>query len=166
MKWCLLGIIHSVVPFYFTWGAWGYGEGAIEKSGDIPSLWMSSVVVYTVEILLVSIVTMYVSASWTQLLVWSTLLLNVVAYFLFVFVYDYVKIPGTGVYPVYRIAVSTMGNFQFWVIIAITLLVSLAPIYWYKQLSKFRKSHIPSFVEAVMETKNRSRPVSQTQPTV
>jgi magnesium-transporting ATPase (P-type) len=152
MKWCLVGIFHSVAPFYFTWGCWDYDAAAIDADGQVPSLWMSSILVYTAEIFLISIVTMYISASWTKLLVWSALVFNIGAYFLFVFVYDFIKLPD-GQYPTTRIAGYVLGNVQFWIILLLTLMVSTGPMVWLKHLSKFRRTHKSSFTEVVMETK-------------
>ena len=152
IKWCLIGIFHSVAPFYFTWGCWEYETGAIADNGQVASMWMSSTLVYTAEIFLISIVTMYVSASWTRLLVWSTLIFNLGAYFLFVMVYDYIRLPG-GFYPVWLIAQATLGNPGFWIILALTLVVSTAPIYWFKKLNQLRPSYQPTYANAILETK-------------
>jgi magnesium-transporting ATPase (P-type) len=164
VKWCLLGVVHSIVPFYFTWGSWEYEVAPIDGHGSISCMWMSSILVYTVEIILVSIVTMYVSASWTKLLIWSTILLNLVAYFLFVFAYNAIKIPGSGVYYAYRIATETMGNVQFWLIVGSTVMISIVPIYWWKQLKKFKTTYSPSFAQAILDTKQK--PTTITQATV
>ena len=152
IKWCFLGIFHSVAPFYFTWACWEYETGAIASNGQVASLWMSSLLVYTAEIFLISIVTMYVSASWTKLLVWSTLVCNLAAYFLFVVVYDYIKLP-VGSHPVLGIAPSTLGNPGFWIILTLTLVVSTAPVFWFKKGIQFRKSYQPCYADAIMNTK-------------
>jgi len=119
LLWCCLGLVHSLIVFY---GAW-YGWGSAVSFGREASLWMTSILSYTVEVILVSLMNLWVAYSWSTLFIVSLVVFNIGLYFAFVFVYNVIPLNGNGQY-VYEIAQSTMGNGSFW--LAMVLLVSIA----------------------------------------
>ena len=154
LGWCAVGLMHSVLPFYFTWGSWSYGQSALEADGQEPSMWMSSILVYTIEMVLMSVVTLYVSKSWTSLLVWSVIVFNLGAYFAFALVYNYIKVPG-GHWDVLGVTADTFSNWQFWIILTLTVTACTVPFVWYARLAPLRKGYRRSLVDSILEAKRR-----------
>ena len=134
-KWCFLGLIHSVIVFFGTWTIWLGSMSAINSTGFTASLWMASILIYTVEIFLVSCMTLWMCSTWTKLLVWCTLIFNIFAYFAFVSIYDLMRLSGSSF--VWYFAESTLLNGQFWLILAIVLSLTMAPLIAFTNIIKF-----------------------------
>ena len=145
-RWCLLGLIHSVFVFFGVWLTWGYPMSSIDGKGAPPSLWMASILVYTSEIFLVSVMTLFISASWTKLLIWSVVICNICAYFGFVLVYDLMHLKGTTGY-VWSMAESTLLNFQFWFILFLITALMVLPLIGWNQVKRFFNE--PNLLDAV-----------------
>ena len=133
--WCLLGLVHSVVVFFGVWLSWEYSMTSVGRLGPTATMWMGSILVYTAEICLVSAMTLYISSSWTKLLIAAIAICNLAAYFAFVLVYDKLHLKGTQGY-VWTMALSTIGNVQFWFILAFIITLAISPLVAYNQIAK------------------------------
>jgi len=123
--WCCIGILHSLVLFYGSW--YGWGVSTMNTEGFPASLWMASILAYTTEIFIVSAITLWVSSSWTKLLLWSVLIFNIMAYFAFVFIYNNMDRHANGEY-VYLLATSTMGNLSYWFTLVLLISIAIVPL--------------------------------------
>jgi hypothetical protein len=95
---------------------------------------------------LVSVMTLFISASWTKLLIWSVVICNICAYFGFVLVYDLMHLKGTTGY-VWSMAESTLLNFQFWFILFLITALMVLPLIGWNQVKRFFKE--PNLLDAV-----------------
>jgi magnesium-transporting ATPase (P-type) len=123
--WCTMGVVHSLIVFYSVW--YGWSSSVMSSQGQLASLWLISLLAYSVEICIVSAMTLWVASTWTHLLLWTTLLFNIGAYFAFVFVYNNIDRHGNGEYVSY-IAPLAMGNWQFWLLLALVVSMAVLPL--------------------------------------
>jgi phospholipid-transporting ATPase len=132
LSWCLLGVIHSIILFYGVQLAWTFNLGAITAYAAPASAWMASILSYTIEIFVVSAITLWISAEWTKLLVISIWVFNIALYFLFVAVYDYINPDGRNF--VFRIAGETLCATTFWLVLPLITVILIAPLVGWSHL--------------------------------
>ena len=126
LKWCLIGTLQSLSVFYICWLQWQYTSAAIDEGGMLGSLWMGSLLSYTAQIFIVSIVNMMVTSDWTKLFLWSILVFNFGLYFVFVFIYNLVYFRSADYMG--GIATGTMGNLQFWLTLGLIIAIAVLPL--------------------------------------
>ena len=124
LKWCLVGSIQSIIVFYGAYGPWGYVDSPLPgQEGKPPTFWMASILAYTSMIFVVSFVNMQQTQDWTKAFLWSIMLFNFVLYFGFVLAYDRLYFRTNDF--VGGMAVGTLGNFSFWLMVVWSCVVAM-----------------------------------------
>ena len=134
LMWCFMGFVQSVIVFFGVWVFWLAPMAAVDPHGSPPCMWMGSILVYTVEIVILSAVTLWVCDSWNKILLWTTFVFNIVAYFGFVFIYDMLHISGANMF-VWYLATSALLNSQFWLILVLLCAIALAPMILFPRIT-------------------------------
>ena len=126
LSWCILGVTHSLVVFFGVFYGWSGGI-AVDSSGREVTLWMASLLAYTVEVFLVSSVNIWVSELWSKIFLVSVLVFNIGIYIAFVFTYNVIPLQGNGQFA-YEMAQSSMGNWTFWMMLFLLLSIAMLPL--------------------------------------
>jgi magnesium-transporting ATPase (P-type) len=140
--WLLLGLVHSVLVFFGTFGCWAFfASPAIEADGFNASFPMLQQVLYTTLLMTLSLLHALLIQKWTWIYILMNIVFHVVLYAIFVIVYDTLYNQ-----PYSRIAAATFGTWSFWFTFCITVAVCVIPLL---VLRLVRRALKPSLIDVI-----------------
>jgi len=153
LAWLVLGLVHSVCVFYGVMGAWGFDAAvAIESSGYNASFTMMQQALYTV--LLMMLVWLHASMvrEWNIAYAVGVIVLHVVLYIAFTAIYDTISND-----PYNYIADATFGNWDFWFMFLVTVVVCVVPVIALRRYHVLRKPTLVDIISCQKKLGDRSR---------
>ena len=121
-KWFGYGLLHSVIIFF---GASVFRSDIAGHNGTVMDAWIYSVLVYTVLVTVVSFMNLLYTAEITLMFISLIVVFNFAAYFIFVFVYDWIMRSTSD--PVAYSSENVFCNISFWLIVTILSFLCIVP---------------------------------------